>query len=327
MRVIGFASVFAVSLIVVPLTAEPQQALTKVGYLSPGSVSAPRRAALLGAFREGMHDLGYIEGKNLVIEVRFDQGHYERLSALATELVRLKVDIIVAYSTPASQAAQHATMSIPIAMSTVVDPVRTGLVAGLGHPGGNVTGLSLMAPEMVGKQVQLLRDLLPRVSRIAVLGNPANASIRPQLREAEAAAHALGLRLQLLEAREPDDLDRAFAAMTREHAGGLIVLVDGILADSRTRIARLAAKAHLPAVYGIRDLVEAGGLMFYGANPVELNRRAANFVDKILKGTKPADLPVEQATKFELVINLKTANALGLTIPQTLLLRADQVIE
>jgi ABC-type uncharacterized transport system substrate-binding protein len=325
LRAIGLVIVLGLSVLLALVDVEATS--PKVGYLSNGSAADPRRAALLGAFREGLRDLGYIEGKNLSIEARFDEGHYERLSALATELVRLKVQAIVAYSTPASQAAQSATQSIPIVMSTVVDPLKTGLVASLGRPGGNVTGLSLMAPEIVGKQLQLLRELTPKLSRAAVLWNPANASNVPQLRAAEAAAPALGLRLQPLEASGPDQIDRAFAAMTRERVDGLVVLVDGVLIDNRAKITRLAEKNRLPAVYGIRELVETGGLMFYGANPADLNRRAAIFVDKILKGVKPADLPVEHPITFELVINLKTAKALGLTIPQTLLLRADHVIE
>jgi len=315
----------------IALLASPRsagaQTLPKVGYLSIGSASDPRRAALLGAFQAGLRSLGYVEGKNILIEVRFAEGDYDRIPDLAAELARLKADIIVAYSTVAVRAAQKATKSIPIVMTGVVDPVTTGLVTGLGHPPGNVTGLSLMAPEVVGKQLQLLKELVPKVSRVAVLWNPATASGMPQLREAERAARALKLLLQPLEARGPDDLDRAFAAMTRERAGGVVVLVDGMLVDNRTRIAGLAEKTRLPAIYGIREYAEAGGLMFYGANPADLNRRAAMLVDKILKGAKPADLPVEQATTFELVINLKTAKALGLTIPPSLLLRANQVIE
>jgi putative ABC transport system substrate-binding protein len=200
-------------------------------------------------------------------------------------------------------------------------------VAGLGRPSRNVTGLSLMAPEVIGKQLQLLKELIPKLSRVAVLWNPANASNLPQLREAEVAAPALGLHLQPLEARGPDDLDRAFAAMTRERAGGLLIVVDGLFIDNRTKIARLAEKARLPVVYGLREHAEAGGLMFYGANPADLNRRAAIFIEKILKGAKPGDLPIEQPTKFELVINAKTAKALGLAIPPSLLARADQIIE
>src|SRR5262249_558833 len=227
-----------------PLAVEAQTSPTvpKVGYLSIGSASDPRRAAQLGAFRQGLHDLGYVVGKNILIEARFAEGSYDRLPDLAAELVRLKVDIILAYSTPAARAAQNATGAIPIVMSGVVDPLRTGLVAGLGRPGRNVTGLSLMATEVIGKQMQLVRELIPKVSRVAVLWNPANPSNVPQLREAEVAARAFGLHLQSLEIRGANDLDPAFAAMTKEHAGAVIVVADGMFIDSRARIARLAEK-------------------------------------------------------------------------------------
>jgi ABC-type uncharacterized transport system substrate-binding protein len=329
MRLIGLAVVLTLDLILVPLAgvAQAPPKVPRVGYLSSGSAFDPRRVALSDAFRQGLRDLGYIENKSIGIEARFSEASYDRLPDLAAELVRLKVDVIVAYSTPAARAARGATRTIPIVMSAVIDPVATGLVARLGRPGGNVTGLSLMAPELIGKQMQLLQELIPKVSRVAVLWNPGNPSNEPQLREAEVAARTLRVRLQPLEARGANDLDRAFAAMTRERAGAVIVLVEGVFVDSRTQIARLAEQARLPAVYGLREHAEAGGLMFYGASPADLNRRAAAFVDRILKGAKPADLPVEQPTKFELVINLKTAKALGLTIPQTLILRADQVIE
>jgi putative tryptophan/tyrosine transport system substrate-binding protein len=241
--------------------------------------------------------------------------------------VRRKVDVIAAYSTPAVRAALDATKSIPVVMSGVVDPVATGLVASLGRPGGNVTGLSLMAPEIIGKQMQLLKELMPRVSRIAVLWNPANPSGAPQLQEAEISARALRVQLQPLEARDAKDLDGAVATMTRARVDGMIVVVDGVFIDSRIRLARLAEKARLPAVYGLREHVEVGGLMFYGASPVDQARRAATLVDRILRGARPGDLPVEQPIEFELVINLKTAKALSITIPQTLLLRADQVIQ
>jgi putative ABC transport system substrate-binding protein len=307
--------------------AQKAAGVPRIGYLSIGSASDPRRVALFAALQEGLRDVGYVVGKSVFIEARFSEGTYERLAELAAELLRLKVDIIVAYATPAAQAAQSATTTTPIVMTNVVDPVSTGLVAGLGRPGLNVTGLSLMAPEVIGKQMQLLKELNPRLSRVAVLWNPANPSNIPQFREAERAAQALGLHLQSLEARAPKDFDSAFAAIARERAGGVIVVVEGVLIDSRLRIARLAEKARVPAVYGLREHAEAGGLMFYGANPVDLNRRAAIFVDKILKGAKPGDLPVEQPTKFELIINLSTAKALGLTIPPSLLARADQVIE
>jgi putative ABC transport system substrate-binding protein len=324
----AFLGGLALSVLVVPLAAVAQAPPKgpKVGYLSIGSASDPRRIALSDAFRQGLHGLGYIENRSISIEARFAEGSYDRLPDLAAELVRLRVDIIVAYSTPATKAARDATRTIPIVMSAVVDPVATGLVASLGRPGGNVTGLSLMAPELIGKQMQLLTELVPKVSRVAVLWNPGNPSNEPQLREAEVAARTLRVRLQPLEARGPNDFDSAFAAMTRERAGAVVVLVEGVFIDNRAQIARLAEKARLPAVYGIREHAEAGGLMFYGASPVDLNRRAAMVVDKILKGAKPGDLPVEQPTKFEMVINQKTAKALGLTIPQAVLIRADETI-
>ena len=323
------ALVLALAVFALPLAAKAQAPPTvpRAGYLSVGSASDPRRAALLVAFRQGLRDQGYIEGKNIIVEVRFAEGDYGRLRDLSAELVRLKVDVIVAYGTPSAQAARNATSSIPIVMSAVVDPVRAGLVASLGRPAGNVTGLSLMAPELIGKQMQLLKELLPEVSRVGVLWNPANTSNEPQLREAEAAAQVMKVRLQPLETREPNDIDNAFAAMTRERAGAVIVLVDGMLVDNRTRIARLAERTRLPAVYGLREHVEAGGLLFFGATPADLNRRAAVFVDKILKNAKPADLPVEQPAKFELVINMKTAKGLKMTVPQSILVRADEVVQ
>jgi putative tryptophan/tyrosine transport system substrate-binding protein len=242
-------------------------------------------------------------------------------------LVNLKVDVIVTYAPPAILAAKQATGTIPIVMAGIIDPVATGLVASLARPGGNITGLSLMAPELVGKQLEILKEAIPEVTRVAVLGNPANAGTSPQLRHAREAARALKVRLQLLEARGANDIDSAFAKMTKERVGAVVVLVDAMLIDQRTRVADLAARHRLPSVYGLIEFVEAGGLIFYGANDASRFRRAAMFVHKILKGAKPADLPVEQPTKFELVINLKAAKALGLTIPPSILLRADQVIE
>ena len=324
-----FIGTLAGGLLAVPPATEAQASAKtpRVGYLSIGSASDPRRIALADAFRQGLRGLGYVENRGISIEARFAEASYDRLPDLAAELVRLSVDVIVAYSTPATTAARDATRTIPIVMSAVVDPVATGLVASLGRPGGNVTGLSLMAPELIGKQMQLLKELVAKVSRVAVLWNPANPSNEPQLREAEAAAQTLKVRLQPLEARDPNAFDSAFAAMIRERAGAVIVLVEGVFIDNRLQIARVAEKARLPAVYGIREHAEAGGLMFYGASPVDLNRRAATFVDKILKGAKPGNLPVEQPTKFELVINLKTAKGLGLTIPKSMLQRADELIQ
>jgi ABC-type uncharacterized transport system substrate-binding protein len=330
MRRIGLAIVLTLALLALgaPLATEAQAPPKepRVGYLSIGSASDPRRVAIYEAFRQSLRDRGYIENRNISIERRFAEGNYDRLPGLAAELVRRRVDVIAAYSTPAAKAALGATKSIPIVMSGVVDPVATGLVVGLARPGGNVTGLSLMAPEIVGKQMQLLKELIPRVSRIAVLWNPANPSGAPQLQEAEVAARALKVQLQPLEARKGDDLDRVLATMTRARADGMVVVVDGVFIDSRIRLARLAEKARLPAVYGLRKHVEVGGLMFYGASPVDQARRAAALVDKILKGAKPGDLPVEQPTEFELVINLKTARALGLSVPQSVLVRADEII-
>ena len=307
--------------------AQAPAKVPRVGFLAPGSASDPGRQRFLDAFRQGLRDLGYVERQNIIIEARFAEGNYDRLPDLAAELVRLKVDVIAAAAVPAIQAAKQATGTVPIVMVVVIDPVATGFVASLARPGGNITGLSLMAPELVGKQLQLLKELVPKVSRVAVLGNPANAGNAPQLREAEVAARALGVRLQPLEARGLREIDSAFAAMTKERGGAVVVLVDAMLFDHRTRIARLAARTRLPAVYGLRAHAEAGGLMAYGANIADTYRRAATYVDKILKGAKPADLPVEQPTRFELVINLKTAKALGLTIPQSILIRADQVIQ
>ena len=307
--------------------AQPAGKIYRVGFLSPTSASDAGNPGRLGALQEGLRELGYTEGQSIVIESRWAEGKYERLSSLATELVRLKVDVIVTYAPPAIQAAKQATATIPIVMAGVIDPVATGLVTSLARPGGNVTGLSLMAPELVGKQMEILKEVVRMVSRVALLGNPANAGNAPQVRYAQDAARTSEVRLQTVEARGSGDIERAFAAMTRERAGAVIVLVDAMLVDHRSRIADLAAKHRLPSVYGLRDHAEAGGLLVYGGRDRDRFRRAATYVDKILKGAKPGDLAIEQPATFELVVNLKTAKALGLTIPQSLLQRADQVIE
>jgi putative ABC transport system substrate-binding protein len=304
-----------------------KEKVPRVGYISPGSPSDPARLRRFEAFRQGLRELGYVEGRNIALEPRWAEGKYDRYPALAADLVRLKVDVIVAVGGRASQVAQQATKAIPIVMSVVIDPVGSGLVRSLAHPGGNLTGTSMMAPDLVGKQMEMLKEAIPGVSRVAVLWNPDNPGGAPQLREAEAAARALGVRLQTLEARNAREIDSAFTAMSREQAGALVVLVDAIFTNQVRQIAELAAKRRLPSIYGQREYAEAGGLLVYSSNPFDLERRAATFVDKILKGAKPADLPVEQPTKFDLVINLKTAKALSLTIPSTLLLRAAQVIE
>jgi putative ABC transport system substrate-binding protein len=310
-----------------PLGGEAQEAanVARIGMLA--DATSPH---LREAFLQGLRDLGYVEGRNLVIEYRDAAGKPERLPTLAAELVALKVEVIVAGNTPQNLAAKQATRTIPIVFSFALDPVTDGLVTSLARPGGNVTGLSFLAPEVVGKRLELLTQAVPRVSRIAVLWQPHAQAERTEkdLRTAaEVAARALGVRLQFVEARGPADFDRAFSDMTTARADALTVLGSAMLFDQRRRLVDLAAKSRLPAVYGLREYVDAGGLMAYGTNGADLFRRAATYVDKILKGAKPADLPVEQPTKFDLIINLKTAKVLGLTIPPSLLARADQVIE
>jgi putative ABC transport system substrate-binding protein len=274
-----------------------------------------------------MRELRYVEGQNIFVEGRFYGDHTERHPALAAELVQIKVDVIVAGAAPAPEAAQRATSTIPIVMAIHTDPVGSGLVASLAKPGKNVTGVSTLGTELVGKRLQLLKEAIPGMSRVAVLSNPTDTSQALLLREAQGAARSLEVRLQVLEARAPSDFAGAFSAMTKERAGGVIVLTSSMFYDQRTRIAELAARSRLPAIYTVKEYAEAGGLMAYGVNLGESFRRAASYVDKVLKGVRPADLPVEQPTKFDLVINLKTAKALGLTIPQSVLARADQIIE
>ena len=321
----------ALGILAAPL-ADAQQAgkVPRIGMLLITSPEFPTGRAARDAFRQGLRDLGYVEGKNIVIEYRWAQGRVERFPALAAELARLKVDVIVAGSTPAALAAKHVTTTIPIVVAVMHDPVRDGLVQSLARPGGNITGLTLLGPELVPKRLQLLKEAVPGVSRVAALWHPAaggERTMRDMVKEMEVAARTLGVQLQVLEARSPNDFDRAFSAMTRERADALIVLPSPMFYAEHKRIVDLAANSRLPAIYGFREAVDAGGLMAYGASILDLLRRAATYVDKILKGAKPADLPVEQPTKFEFIINLKTAKTLGLTIPQSVLIRADQVIE
>ena len=306
--------------------AQPAAAIPRIGFLSPSPVSDPRAARFLEAFRQGLRELGHTEGRNIVIETRFGEGKFDQLPGLAAELVRAKVDVIVTYTTPAAQAAKRATATIPIVVATVIDPVTAGLAASLARPGGNITGLSQMVPDLVGKQLQLLKEVDPKISRAALLLNPANPAHALAIRDVNVAMRSLGMQLQLVEVRGPSELESAFAAMTTERAGAVVVLVDSMLIDHRTRIADLAARHRLPAVSATIETAEAGGLMAYGPSVRDMFRRAAAYVDKILKGAKPADLPIEQPTKFELVVNLNTAKALGLTIPQSVLLRADELI-
>jgi putative ABC transport system substrate-binding protein len=308
--------------------AQPAARVARIGYLSVNLAASPPN--LHEAFREGLRDLGYVEGRDIVIEYRDAGGKAERLPALAAELVALKVDVIVAPPTPAALAAKQATRTIPIVFYGSADPVTSRLVTSLARPGGNVTGLSGLSPEVVGKCVELLKQAVPGLSRVAVLWQPGAAGERTEkdvLKEAEVAARALGMPLQFVEARGPADIDKAFSDMTKARAGGLIVWTSAMLLNERGHLVALAAKNRLPAVYTFKEVVDAGGLMSYAHSQRDLNRRAATYVDKILKGAKPADLPVEQPTKFDLVINLKTAKALGLPIPLSLLARADHVVE
>ncbi len=322
-----FIVAVALGLLAAPLTADAQQVrkVPRIGFLYHISPSvAPHYA---DPFRQGLRELGYVEGQNLAVEYRSAEGKLERLPDLAAELVRLGVEVIVVVTTQATLAAKNATGTIPIVMANAGDPVGAGLVQSLARPGGNITGLSVLAPELSGKQLQLLKEVLPKVSRVAVLGNPGTPLYAVYLPETRAAGRALGVQLHLLEVRGPDEFEGAFGAATKGRAGGLLVLADPLMTAHRTRVVALAAKHRLPAMYPFRDLVDVGGLMSYGASLSVNLRRAAVYVDKILKGAKPGDLPVEQPTRFELVINLKTAKALGLTIPQTILIRADHVIQ
>ncbi len=324
-----FLGTLASGLFAAPLAAEAQQAakVPRIGFLLPNLAASPH---LLEAFRQGLRDLGYVEGRNLLIEYRDAEGKPERLPALAAELVALKVDVILAPTTPTALAAKQATRTIPIVFAAATDAVTDGLVTSLARPGGNVTGLSsLVGPELYGKRLELLKQAVPGVSRVAFLWQPGGQGERTEkdiLKGADVAARALGVRLQFVEARGPEDFDRVFSEMTRARAGALTVLGSPMFFVERRRLVDLAAKNRLPAVYPFREFADAGGLMSYGPNAADLLRRAATYVDKILKGAKPADLPVEQPTKFELVINLKTAKALGLTIPPSVLGRADEVI-
>jgi putative ABC transport system substrate-binding protein len=314
-------------LLAAPRAAEAQQAanVPRIGLLSAAPFSSITTRT--EAFRKGLRELGYVEGQNIVLEWRAADDKWDRLPDLVAELVRIHVAVIVTAEGPAALAARRVTQTIPIVMGQSGDPVAMGVVTSLARPGGNVTGLTTVSTELPGKQVGLLKEAVPKLSRLAVLSNPANPLSAALLKNAEPTARALRLHLQAVDARDPNELDAAFSAMTRARAGGIVVLPDPMFLTQRTRIAELAAQSRLPAVYGIPEHAGAGGLMVYAASRTDLFRRAASFVEKILKGAKPADLPVEQPTKFELIINLKTAKTLGLTIPQSLLGRADEVIE
>ncbi|MFZ1058332.1 MAG: ABC transporter substrate-binding protein [Candidatus Rokuibacteriota bacterium] len=321
-------AIVALALLTAPLAADAQRAgrTPRVGVLYVGALQGGNRCD--EAFRAGLAELGYVEGKSTFLEVRAAEGKFDRLRELAAELVRLKVDVIFAPATVAAQSAKQATTTTPIVFATAADPIGSGLIEGFGRPGGNLTGLPLIAgPEIAGKYLELLREAVPRVSRMAVIRNPDNPTHTPLVKEIEVAARALGVEIHLLAVRKADEFDGAFTAMVPRRVGAFVLLADPLSLSHRVEIAELASKHRLPAMYGLREHVEAGGLMAYGVDLRHNCRRAATFVDKILKGAKPATLPVEQPTKFELVINLKTAKALGLTIPESLRLRTDDVIQ
>jgi putative ABC transport system substrate-binding protein len=313
---------------VAPIAADAQQAgkVYHVGYLSTPTRESVQHG--VAAFLRRLRELGWIEGQNLIIEFRWAEGDVERLPDLAADLVRRKVDVIVAPAGSAALAAKKATSSIPIVMIFASDPVETGLIASLRHPGGNITGTTFTpGPEIFGKQLQILKEAVPQASRVAVLSNPADSSFALQVKQVEATARSLGIRLQHVEARGPEEFDSAFAAMARERADALLVTGTSTFLAHRAKLAELAVKGRLPTMYSFRESVEAGGLMAYAVNMADFVGTSAMYVDKILKGAKPADLPVEQPTKFELIINLKAAKALGITVPQTLVRRADEVIQ
>jgi putative tryptophan/tyrosine transport system substrate-binding protein len=307
--------------------AQPTGKVHRLGFLGGGSAGA--NANVVEAFRDGLRDLGWTEGQNIIIDYRFAESTFDRLPNLAAELVRLKVNLIIAVPAAAAIAAKNATSTIPIVMVAVTDPVGLGLIASLSRPGANVTGLSYSYDfDIHGKRLQLLKEAVPHAQRVAILSNPAGSTAANTVNSLKTAAQSLGISLQFLEARAPDDLDVAFAAMAKDRADALLVVADPLFGTHAVRLAELTARNRLPSIYGVRGEFDPGGLVFYGqASVAQQVRQAAAYVDKILKGAKPADLPVEQQTKFELVVNLKTAKALGLTIPPTFLLRADQIIE
>jgi putative ABC transport system substrate-binding protein len=309
----------------VPADAQQPTKIPRIGYLTTPPLSA--NAARIEAFRQGLRELGYVEGKNIVIELRSAEGKLDLAPALAAEIVRLKVDVIVTGGPQSTRAAKEATSTIPIVMAFDNDPVGNGFVASLARPGGNITGLSTLYPEISGKQLELLKEIVPRLSRVAVLGNSNHPGNAQALKETELAARALAMQVQYLDVRDSKDIETAFRAASKGRADAVLLLENAVLTSHRKQLVDLAVKNRLPAMYPQTEYMEAGGLMYYGANTGDLFRRAAIYVDKILKGRKPADLPVEQPTKFEFIINLKTAKQIGLTIPPNVLTRADRVIK
>ena len=322
-----FLGTLAGALLAAPLAAGAQQAgkVRRIGYLDMGS--AARSRPYFEAFRQGLHDLGWVEGQNIAVDVRFADGKADQLPTLAAELVRLRVDVIVTSTTPATLAAKQATTTIPIVIGFVADPVGSRIVASLARPGGNITGWTHLGVELRAKHLELLKEAVPAATRFGVLWNPANQVHKPALKAIEAAAQQLKVELYPVGVQDPKEFESTFSALIGKRVEALVVFPDGMFLAQTPLIIALAARSRLPAMYGVREYTEAGGLMAYGANLSDMHRLGATYVDKILRGAKPADLPVEQPTKFELVINLKTAKALGLTIPQSLLQRADEVIQ
>jgi ABC-type uncharacterized transport system substrate-binding protein len=316
-------AIFAAS--VYSMAAQQDKKIARIGLLVTGSASSA--SSRINAFLRGLREVGYVDGKNVAIEYRYAGGKSDRLPEQAAELVRLKVDLLVAQGAPAAHAAKDATRTIPIVVGNAADPVGTGLVASLARPGGNITGLSDFNVGVITKRLELIKEVVPIASRIAVVFNPANPTNPLQLKELQAIAPSLRVTLLSLEIKGPDEIEHAFARMKKEQAAALVVIGDPMFGAHRGRLLELTAKSRLPAIWSVSDYVTAGGLMSYGTDLDELFRRAAVYVDKILKGAKPADLPVEQPTKFEFVINLKTAKKIGLTIPPNVLARADRVIK
>ena len=314
-------------LLAVAVIADAQQPkkVPRIGFL--GATSLSTISARVEAFRQGLRELGYVEGKSIFIEWRFAEGKADRLPALAAELLRLKVEVIVTGAPTATRSAKQATVTVPIVMASDDDPVGSGFVSSLARPGGNITGSSTLSPEISGKQLEFLKEVLPKLSRVAVLGDTLRPGTPQALREINVAADGFGVQLQYLEVRGPKDIETAFRAASKERADAVLILASTVLFSQRRQVIDLAVKSRLPAIYNRPEYVEDGGLVFYGVSYTELHRRAATYVDKILKGAKAADLPVEQPKKFEFVINLKTAKQIGLTIPPNVLARADKVIK
>ena len=325
----AFVRLAVLGVIAAPLAAEAQPAARtpRIGVLLPGAPAAAARNPRMQAFYQSLREFGWVEGQNVVFERRYAEGQYGRLSALATELARLNVDVIVTASTPPAKAAKSATTSIPIVILDPGDPVATGLVTSLAWPGGNVTGVSSIAPDLAAKRLEMLKEAAPKTSRVAVLFNAAIPPAEIAMKELRAAAQVLGLRIESVAVQGPKGFEEAFGTITQDRADGLIVFPDPLTFTNQDLIVNFAAKSRISSLFGAKEFVEIGGLMSYGPSYPGMFRRGAYYVDKILKGAKPADLPLEQPTKFELVINLKTAKALGLAIPQSILIRADEVIQ